>query len=102
MAMCSVTLECWCSCPSGSTSKAITECTVVGIRIHCYRRPRSQWRNSNRRAPVFLRQVRLSPGLAIELVTKIKHVGSISKPIIFAPKHPALPSQPACDCEDQL
>ncbi|GFN99514.1 hypothetical protein PoB_002602000 [Plakobranchus ocellatus] len=56
----------------------------------------------DRRAPVFLRQVRLSPGLAIELINKIKHVGSTAKSIVFAPKHPALPSWPACDCEDQF
>ncbi|GFN77650.1 hypothetical protein PoB_000415600 [Plakobranchus ocellatus] len=51
-------------------------------------------RTRDRRAPVFLRQVRLSPGLAIELVT------TIMMSIVFAPKHTALPSRPACDCDD--
>ncbi|GFO26165.1 hypothetical protein PoB_005267000 [Plakobranchus ocellatus] len=67
--------------------------------------PGHQWRGSNSRQKgscIGQAGSLLSPGLAIDLVTKINYVGSTAKSIVFAPKHPALPGPPACDCDDQL
>ncbi|GFO41932.1 hypothetical protein PoB_006843700 [Plakobranchus ocellatus] len=61
----------------------------------CGLEPRCRWRVSKLRykSPCKSQANRYSPGLAVELVTKISAVGSIAKSIVFALMHTALPNQ---------